>query len=134
MTTSANSIREAKPLFSPNPVAHDLASAPDIIGSSKQNTIGRAAVGVRAPDFYEDELQEDGGFLGDFIALLFFKAFVVLSYIPHRAKAWCQLHRLCAWCRCSLGGNPFSKKITHGICRSCSDKMLSQAQAITQKR
>lgn len=39
-------------------------------------------------------------------------------------KAWGQ-HRVCAWCKESMGGNPFAKA-THGICPTCLEIQKSQ--------
>jgi hypothetical protein len=37
---------------------------------------------------------------------------------------WLELKRVCAWCHARLGGNPFAKKISHGICRECGRKFI----------
>jgi len=36
---------------------------------------------------------------------------------------WFRFKRVCAWCKCYMGGNPFSKNVTHGICRGCKSNM-----------
>ncbi len=51
------------------------------------------------------------------------------------------LIRQCSWCRCLLVGEvrvPFRKRlngphITHGICRKCHARTLSEHQAIVAK-
>ena len=34
---------------------------------------------------------------------------------------WLKNLRICAWCKCRIGGNPLAKTITHGICSKCRD-------------
>ena len=37
---------------------------------------------------------------------------------------WLTTVRTCAWCGKRLGGSPFARKETHGICLPCRDKMV----------
>lgn len=38
---------------------------------------------------------------------------------------WFRWRRECSWCKAHLGGNPWARRITHGICRPCEDKFLA---------
>jgi hypothetical protein len=35
------------------------------------------------------------------------------------------MHRVCAWCSRTLGGDPGEAVVTHGICESCGKKLLN---------
>lgn len=37
------------------------------------------------------------------------------------ASYWLRFKRVCSWCRPKrrMGGNPFARKVTHGICPEC---------------
>jgi len=37
---------------------------------------------------------------------------------------WCSYRRWCAWCARPIGGNPFAKRGTSGICRACAETLL----------
>ena len=34
-------------------------------------------------------------------------------------RRWLAIRRLCAWCKGHLGGNPFARSTSHGICPCC---------------
>ena len=44
-------------------------------------------------------------------------AVVILNGIVH--SKWYHLGRKCGWCKKRMGGNPFARKISHGICPTC---------------
>jgi len=36
---------------------------------------------------------------------------------------WCRTKRKCAWCKKWLGGNPLSRRVSHGVCPRCRAAM-----------
>jgi len=44
--------------------------------------------------------------------------------VMERIHQWLRHKRVCAWCKCRLGGNLFAKDETHGICPLCKDTVL----------
>ena len=36
-----------------------------------------------------------------------------------KLRFWFRFRRVCGWCKCRLGGNPFALHDTHGICPAC---------------
>ena len=36
---------------------------------------------------------------------------------------WCRTKRKCAWCKKWLGGNPLSRRVSHGVCTRCRAAM-----------
>jgi hypothetical protein len=46
-------------------------------------------------------------------------------------REWFELKRVCSWCRVRLGGNPFTRNVTHGICGHClAEKKREIAQVV----
>lgn len=54
---------------------------------------------------------------------------LTLAWVALCAEAgrWWEFNRVCAWCGCRLGGNPFAKKTSHGICRYCRAEMIHKS-------
>lgn len=50
--------------------------------------------------------------------------------VPAGLRAWFQFKRVCAWCKPMryLGGNPFAKQVTHGMCSKCFCKMARELE------
>ena len=53
---------------------------------------------------------------------------MIFSIIINRIARWWRFRRECAWCRPQryIGGNPWAKTITHGMCKECSEKELRE--------
>ena len=45
-----------------------------------------------------------------------------------RILRWYRVKRVCCWCSRPhwIGGNPFARKVTHGVCVKARDKMLAE--------
>ena len=46
---------------------------------------------------------------------------------------WYRTNHVCGWCRVHLRGNPFSTRVSHGICRRCAARMKANVDAEKQK-
>lgn len=69
----------------------------------------------------ESSCQERGGV---FPWIIFYATAVCAS-----ALSWWQFKRVCAWHKpkpIRIGGNPFAKKETHGVCPKCFDRLKSE--------
>lgn len=49
------------------------------------------------------------------------------------AWEWFRLKRVCAWCKVRIGGNPATRRITHGICPRCAESMKQQIATLNTR-
>jgi len=54
----------------------------------------------------------------------FIKIMNLIKKIWTRATRWFRQRRECSWHHGYMGGNPYAKNVTHGVCRECSKKFL----------
>lgn len=45
---------------------------------------------------------------------------------PRALARWWHWRRVCSWCQRRLGGNPWARRITHGVCRDCKNNFLHE--------
>ena len=47
-----------------------------------------------------------------------------------KLKAWLKLKKVCAYCKPQrwMGGNPFSRQLTHGICEPCLAREMKELE------
>lgn len=60
-----------------------------------------------------------------FVAGIIIGIFALGQFCWRSAKQMWGAHRVCAWCKCTIGGNPFAKA-THGICPTCQEIEMSK--------
>jgi len=51
-----------------------------------------------------------------------------MNTVTRKLLAWLTTRVECAWCSPNrrIGGNPLAKKVSHGICKGCLEKMRRQ--------
>ena len=132
----------------PHPAAMSPTASPDTAGASKNENAGRAVCKQRAPGFWggfgraatkgssprEPRHLPDPEYLANqsagpatlAFAWLVFQAVIVWTSVI----TWLTWQRQCAWCQCRLGGNPLSRRVTHGICPCCQKDFLAGFNAV----
>ena len=80
------------------------------------------AMGVRET---EQSIQERPGLMGIAVAWLVFHAVALWSSIWR----WVRVKRVCSWHKPKqiwIGGNPFARRSTHGVCPECCEKQKAE--------
>lgn len=83
----------------------------------------------------EEAIQERPSLLA-WLLLFGFVFWLGLCRIAKNIRQWFRTKEVCAWCRPQrwIGGNPFARRITHGICQRCYNRSLSELTQLYQPR
>lgn len=69
---------------------------------------------------------ETGGKISTMLGFLVFHAIGIYSSVSW----WLRFKRICSWCQHRLGGNPFARNVTHGMCKECCKKWRGEVKSL----